>query len=1190
MPNWTNEQKSAIQARNPSLLIAAAAGSGKTAVLVERIVALIREGCTMDRMMIVTFTRAAAAEMRERLTRRLLQEAERDPATFAQSLDDLDRAVISTIHAFCQKVLRSEFQAVGVDPLARVVEAQQQKRLFQQAFHTALDQLLSQQHPEVTYLAQSYSLNELVDMVNSAYTFLMAMPDPFQWYAFHVERLDDPMEKTAWYQYLMGRVREQMVILDALLEGMRWMMGEPDATPAYQDVFDADTMQVNALKHAAGMADEAFLSALAGVNWMRLPTKKAVSEAEKAWREEFKKQRGVLKDAVADLKAMLLFDRDALAADMAAVKTNTAGLGVLIHQVHQAFREEKRQLSLLDFHDLEQFTLEVLRQPALRQRLQAGFDHLFVDECQDVSAIQDEIIQLLHVEHPGEASSKSPTLFMVGDVKQSIYRFRQADPTRFLERMRSWGRGETEENRAIFLQKNFRSTSSVLEGVNVIFRQIMRKEAAELDYLPEDELIPGATFEETPPVEIHLIHEALSKAEDGMEKLAAQVEVVIGRLTRLLGTPIQEGDTMRPLTYRDVVILMPTVAGKGGKVAEMLSQRGIPVFFDGSDSYFTQREILAVLAILRTVDNPLQDVPLLTTLKGEPFHFTDDDLAAIRLMKPDRGVPFHQAFTACCETDTPLGARCRAVNDTISRWRFRRETLGLHGLIWMILHESGLYAAYGALPEGGLRQANLRLLVDRAVAFESTGETSLGRFLAVVDDDLKIKDSDGAKVLQAHENLVRIMTIHKSKGLEFPVVFVLGMGDRKRRDNESKLVMHPRLGVAMPCIHPIQRTYRKTPAMTALSLAKVQDERAELMRLLYVAMTRPKHRLILVGQVSESTLLLTRAGASLGTIHQAPNMMAWVLLGISQGNLAHALNQEKTLPPPADDPMEGIPVGEQALFRVSLYTQTDASAQWEEPQVDYAHKPWADLAAEQAPPAPPWPAMPPSAPPVPLKTSVTSLVKQQLFTGLVEVEPEETAETKQQPEIIVSPLRMPDLPEAPRFITGETKRAVHRGSVMHLLLALLDLPPLRGLATATEMVPAIHGQLEKCRAQGVFTAEEAAWISPATVATFLLSPLGQRIICSPRVEREWSFVLRMPQLRNTILQGVIDCAFLEETDGQTHWVVVDYKTDHIRDEVAFQKRYRQQLQYYAHALATLTGTPVKENILYSLEKMQPYVI
>lgn len=1180
MPNWTPNQLSAIQARNPSLLIAAAAGSGKTAVLVERIVSLLREGYTMDRMMIVTFTRAAAAEMRERLTKRLTQETQRDPDVFGQSLDVLDQTDISTIHSFCQKVIRSEFQAVNVDPLARVAEEQQGERLFRQSYRDALCQLLEDHHPQVTQLASSLSQDKLFDIVQYAYKFLMSMPDPFQWLKFHVEHADDSPEDAPWYHMLQHHARLELHTLKPCMDRMRWLLDEPGGVAAYHKLWESDLQSVNSLLEQMDCPGADLAALLRGFSLCRAPSVKNQSPEEEAWLKIYQKQRIRVKNKVKDLADQLSFSREGFQRDMVAVKANLEGLLALLERLYQVFRQEKRRLGLLDFNDLEQFTLEILRQPELRQRLQDGYDHLFVDECQDVSAIQDEIIQLLHVEHPDQDRHPSPSLFMVGDVKQSIYRFRLADPTRFLSRMRTWGKEESAVERAIFLQQNFRSASSVLEGVNQVFRQVMVKDAAELDYLPEDELVPGAAYEETPPVEVHLIHQKLLDAEDGMEKLAAQVEVVVSRLARLLGTPVQEGDTTRPLTYRDVVILMPRVAGVGSKVAEMMTARGIPVFFDGADSYFSQREIRSMISLLQVVDNPLQDVPLLAALKGDPFLFTDEDLADIRLVNPGKNVPFHQAMAEAAQRENELGERCRHVNQILSRWRFLKETMGLQQLMWLILHESGMYAACGALPEGELRQANLRLLVERAVAFEETGEHSLGRFLAVVDENLKIKDSDGAKVLQAHENLVRIMTIHKSKGLEFPVVFVLGMDNSLNRYGDKFFTIHASLGVAMPFIHPILRTFRKTPPMMALSIARDMDERAERMRLLYVAMTRPKNRLILVGGVTEDALALARTGPSLGAVMEASSMMEWVLLGMGGSELDQAFQQEKVLPPPADDPMTGEMVGKEGLFSLSLYTHTDSSAHMEEDQPDYACPPWLAFEGAEIPAMPPWPMMPSVWKRTPLKTSVTSLVKGNIFPHALELEEEETTETKQQPEWIVTPLRLPELPDAPHFISGKEKRGAHRGTVIHRALSLLSLSDLHGLNQA-EMIPVLMQQLDYMTHRGVFTPEERKLIPLAELSSFFLSSLGQRILLSPRVEREWGFNLRMPRMKETILQGVVDCVFWED-EG---WVVVDYKTDHIIDMDAWVTRYREQLLYYKEAISILTNAPVRECILYSLEKM-----
>ncbi|MBQ7137973.1 MAG: helicase-exonuclease AddAB subunit AddA [Clostridia bacterium] len=1150
MPMWTTQQLQAIDAENNTILVSAAAGSGKTAVLVERIVQLIRGGFHLDRMLIVTFTKAAAAEMRQRLNKRLVKEAASNPETFGRALDELESTEISTIHAFCQKVLRNNFQAVGIDPMVRPCEDQMRKVLFEEAWLEAFNDLLDKKtDPDFIELAYAWDQPRLMDMTAQLYDFLMSLPSPFEWLDKAVESV-----KTAdfaahpWVQVLLAQAKLQLQGIPAILQAMRNMFTEANAVEARRETLAADEMACEKLFHVEHMDMDELLATLDGFALVKAKVIRGLSEAEKEWSERISKQRKKISEMVKEIQANLTFDGEQIDREMTMMQRHLRGLSALTKATHAAFLAKKAEKHLIDFSDMEQFTMQVLSDPALRAQMQAEYDHIFVDECQDVSQIQDAILQAIH--------NDDNVMFMVGDVKQSIYRFRKADPTLFMERLRTYSDEIDAKCRRIILQKNFRSRYNVLEATNEVFRKAMRPNVTELTYEPLDELICGRDTENDPPVEMHLMD--VSPGDDGetIEALEAEAQVVIERIQELLDTPYDE---TRNYTYRDMVILLSAASTTAPKLVEMLTRAGIPVFYDGAAAFFDLPEVKSMKALLAVIDNPMQDIPLLSALKMPPFALTDNDLAVIRMAKSGRNVPFYEAFDEICTQEGPLADKCRGIRKQIETWRFEAETMRLSDFLWHVMQRGGYYAAVGAMPKGELRQANLRMLYQRAAQFEQDGGETLSEFLRLTDEQSAGDDKMSAKMLGENENLLRIMTMHKSKGLEFPVVFLMQMSGGLHKPYRGELLMHTKLGLAMPYVNRELRVKRKTIADAAFKIQRELDEKAERARLLYVAMTRARERLIMVGCCKESQRDVWNLPESDYAVWNARSMTDWVMQCISTDHydLSTACAQsENPWKIKAWSDLTGVSVDKVVdKAEVGGYLHRVLNAPVE-----------GDLSA--------WEARPTAAP-VPIKTSVSAIAKK-AATGdpLPLSDAEEDESTKRQEEEIVSPLRLSELPSRPAFLEEKQLTGAERGTLMHRALSLIPLDKMRD---TDDLYAAVKATVHDMADREIFTYQEVMLLYMKGLADFFGSTLGQRMLRSPRVQREWAFNLVMDE-RGTILQGVIDCAFLE--DGA--WVLVDYKTDRIVDEDAFIHRYREQIEWYARALETITGLPVKEKCLYSI--------
>ena len=1153
---WTKEQQSAIDARNHTILVSAAAGSGKTAVLVERIVGLVREGYRLDRMLIVTFTRAAAAEMRQRLNQRIAKEAQTDPEHMAQALDDLESAEISTIHAFCQKIIRNDFQAVGVDPLTRICDEQQQQTLFEQAFCDAMNELLEEKdNSDFQVFANSFDQQEIRDMTGRLYTFLMSLPEPFAWLDEHIGAIShQPYEHHPWYMTLVNHSARQLQGLGMLLQTQDEMFDEPDAVPVLRETWLADQEAYDKLMNLNAGSPLDMVEALTTFTFKKAVVCKGLSEEQKEWKKRYTKVRDQMKALVKEIAEGLRLDPQRLTMEFGTIQQLLRGLAALVKCTQQHFAAYKLKQNVVDFNDLEQMTLSILRQEEYRAKLQQDYDHIFVDECQDVSAVQDAILQSIH----GEKSC----LFMVGDVKQSIYRFRLADPTLFLHRMRTFSDDETARERRIFLQKNFRSRAAVLDATNRVFRQTMMADVTEIDYLPEDELIPGRETEEDPSVEIHLL-DTTADEDESVKDLEAESQVLVQRIKFLLTQSFEDKGVCRPYQYRDMVILLPKVARTGSALADLLQQQGVPVYFDGAESYFGLPEIKTITALLSVLDNPMQDVPLLATLKMTPFRLTDQQLADVRLCKTGRDVPFHVAFQECCQQETPLGQRCAGIWQQLQEWRFRAEIMPIKDFLWYILRESGFYASCGALPEGELRQANLRLLCQRAAEYEENGGVTLSGFLKQIDSQQQAGDSRSAKTLGESENLVRIMTIHKSKGLEFPVVFCLRMNSKVHLPKRTGLKMHAQLGVCLPYVNRRLNIRRDTLGDDAFEVQRLLDEKAERARLLYVAMTRARERLILIGCASAEGKLSWKMPCSAYRIWSAASMLDWVM---------QAVTQEQS----TGYPQDATP------WKIRVWSNF-ASQVVEKNKVIHSLAKWLDSvvsvgAVEQM--GIEWEGIYQQVESTPLKTSVSSLAKKNVLNDPMPLtDSDEDVEDKRQPEEIISPLRLSELPARPAFMEEKRMTGAERGTVIHRVLSLIDLQALR-----ESISEGLWQELNRLKELGCITQDEADVISHRSLTQFYQSPIAQRMLQSQQVRREWSFNLRMEG--DTLLQGVIDCAFMEE-DG---WVLLDYKTDRIDDEEAFIQRYAMQLEWYARALEKITGSPVKEMWLYALGKAKAYPV
>ncbi len=1168
---FTPQQRAAIEADNRELLVSAAAGSGKTRVLVERIIKRIREKkLDVSRLLVVTFTTAAAAEMRGRLEKALTELVAEDP-DYAEQLRKLDSANISTLHSFCGKMIRQYFQEADIDPAARVLDGPNEDILLEQALDEALEAAFEKQSEDFVYLQKRFEEKTIIAMAKDLYRFLMAQAEPWEWLKNQAETVytAENIKDSPAVAALLNEAGIKLSTSRSFVSQMEAMMAEPDAIPAFEEYIQSYFELLDRAEEAAAAGLEAFRATVSGAIFKKLPTVsgKKYTEGNIAWKDRFKKLNDAFKKGFLDTGDMFADTDDVMVEDMNAVQPCVRALYELLTDFENRFTEKKQAVFGLTFTDMEHKMKKILDNPAIRDEIAGRFSLISVDECQDISDIQESILQSLH--------NENNRIFYVGDVKQSIYRFRLANPTLFMRKMAEYRADEDAEKRKITLQMNFRSHSDILDGVNQVFRGAMRSEVTELDYDPDAELNYPEKSAEPSPIELYVLkkkkkdeaEEPGNGDDDGaseaeLEEAEIEATLIAKRINQLHGTMFRtrRGEE-RAAKFSDMAILMPTAKGKSEKVLKILAANGIPCYSEADEGVFEMPEVKQIMALCAVLDNPMQDIPFLSILKLPCFRLKEELLGKIRLHAGPGEETYYQAFRAYAESDEKEAEIARNVLEKLAEWRFLAQNTYLSRLLWALCRETGLYAACGVLENGDARQANLLLLCQKATEFESFNDGSLSGFLSFSDKIRKAGGGDGARVLSENADVVRIMTVHKSKGLEFPFVFVMGLGGTfGGRRNESGLTLHEKIGIGISNINPDTRVKRETMLQKAAKAAKKREEKAEKLRMLYVAMTRPEYKLFLYGTVPG---VAPSWGMENGAARaeSASCFLDWVCQAVSdlpEGNILQTLDTvewktasagdnpwEVHIRPEVSAPDEIMLCAPDVLRQVLIPKNIDISSLFYTP---------------------------PTVEASPLKTSVTSFVRGQEENG-----EEEDAPMKARPMPAPARMTLSDLPALPRFMMEEQEQpmtAAERGTLTHKVLGLIDYALLPEPVTEESLAKAIGPLTEN----GILSAEEAALLNHRWLLAFLNSPLGLRARNSELCRREWAFTMRLPGHENTLLQGVLDLCFEEE--GQ--WVLCDYKTDRVDDPAELVQRYAPQLKLYREALVRVTGMPVKEIYLFPL--------
>ena len=1182
MRRWTEAQQRAIDARG-NVIVSAAAGAGKTAVLTERLTQLVAAGTPVDRLLVLTFTRAAATEMKQRMEKRLRTAAAEagDPekqAYLRAQAGALGRAYISTVHAFCARVLRRHGHLLDLPPSVRVLDELETPVVVGRVRDALLTRLGAEEDADYRTLLAAFGGEDAAwAAVQQVAAFLQSQPEPARFLDDAARRYDDPQWMARTLQAVTDEARAALCAAVQTLERARDAL-PPDWAGAI-GTLDDELLQLRGVLLQTEY--DAYRAGLLAFERGRLTFPSGTAAADKAPAQAARK---AVKACVDAQRAQ--FFRPA--AEERALLLGTGGvvraLRAVVLQYEAAFAAEKRRLGAVDYADLEHMALKLLQMDAVAAEYRERFCYIAVDEYQDSNRVQEALL---------EAVRREDNLFFVGDVKQSIYRFRQAEPALFLEKL---ARFDGAHGTRIDLTSNFRSAPDVLESVNDVFRAILTPETGELAYDARAALVPGRAGL-SGGTELHLIERALAGApeeepeEDAQQGgagagadepledlLDAEVEAqLVARRIRALmagGTvPDRETGQARPLRYGDFAVLLRTRT-HAAHFAATLAQEGIPSYAQLSGGYFDSVEVLLALNLLRVVDNRRQDIPLLSVLRATGAGdgaFSGAALARIRAAHPDgtffdaleamaagageageaeraepagAGEKFgaDAAAEAGDAADAALARRCAAFLARVAAWRAESRLVPVEALLARLYDETGLYAEMGALVGGAERQANLDALLARARAFEAGPERGVAAFLRFMDHS-KEGNADLGAAQAVGADVVRILTIHRSKGLEFPVVFLCELGRRFRLDGQREdLLLHAAGGIGLRWIDGGVK--RDTAARRALQQRLRREQLAEEMRVLYVGMTRAEHRLVLIGSWKNAARLLAQAEAhpTAAQVLACTAPLQWALMG-TRAHCDTRLHAREPLLAAAPASSRAAPL--EAPGREAAEALARRLA-WRYP-----------FSAAAA---------------LPAKAAVSDLARRM---GAAAAEP----------PAFDPPTFLPaGAPEAAAALT-----AAERGTAVHAVLAGLPLVPMEEAD--------VRAHVEALVRAGRLTAAQAAAVPCAALSWLTQTPLYGRMAASVRVERELPFSHAVPAAalfgaaagaEPVLLQGVIDCCFLTDAG----WVLVDYKTDRVPpgEPAARQAAaHAPQLRLYAGALAQLTGLPVAERlvVLLSARAIEP---
>ncbi|MDA1475979.1 helicase-exonuclease AddAB subunit AddA [Bacillus changyiensis] len=1209
---WTDDQWKAIVSSGRDILVAAAAGSGKTAVLVERIIRKITtkdNPIDVDRLLVVTFTNASAAEMKHRIGEALEKELAENPASLhlRRQLALLNKANISTLHAFCLQVARKYYYMIDIDPAFRIADQTEAELLSDEVLDELFEEQYKKGDPAFFELVDRYTTDrhdlDLQYLVKRIYEYSRSHPNPEQWLETFVHLYDIASDSKVESLPFYTIIQEDIALI---LEGVRKMLkrahevtkqpGGP--APRAENLLD-DLAQIDQLiKNQDDFV--ALYELVPTVSFTRAKPCKG-DEFDQILIEEVTELRGSAKKQLEKLKSdYFMWSPDQHLKSLKEMKSVIQTLVQLVISYGKRYMAQKKEKAIVDFSDLEHYCLAVLTrknesgetEPSeAAQHYQHQFHEVLVDEYQDTNLVQEAILKLVaKKEHEGN-------LFMVGDVKQSIYRFRLAEPLLFLSKYKRFTEDGSGSGQKIDLNQNFRSRSDILDSTNFLFKQLMGGKVGEVDYDEQAELKLGASYppHEATKTEVLIIENQAQLEDEETEELETvqlETRAIASQIRRLISGQFQVYDgktkTTRHIQYRDIVVLLRSMPW-APQMMDELKQQGIPVYANLASGYFEATEVSIIISLLKVVDNTYQDIPLASVLRSPIVGLKENELSLIRIQ--DQKAPFYEAmkaYLATSDKDDKLYEKLYRFDRFLKKWRTYAKNHSVAELIWDIYRDTKYLDYVGGMPGGKQRQANLRVLYDRARSYEATSFRGLFRFLRFIERMRERGNDLGtARALSEQEDVVRLMTIHSSKGLEFPVVFTAGLGRSfNTMDLNKSYLLDKELGFGTKFIDPKWRISYPTLPLIAMKKKMRRELLSEELRVLYVALTRAKEKLYLIGTVKDKEKSLTKW-------RSAASQTEWLLpdferfqarsyidfigpalmrhRGMEDASL-HPLNEEISHHP-ARFAVNWLSLSE---LQAENQVQTEAGKQELlalikkgqpiEGTFAYQNEVQARLT---------WSYSHQDATQVRTKQSVSEIKRQKEYDD----EYGDRSLVRQAPKV--------SMYSRPIFMMTKGLTPAERGTAMHTVMQHLSL-------THVYEKDELGCFLDMLVEKELLTGEQREVIDEADILAFFDTDIGKKIQSAAWVEREIPFSMTIPSkeiyphLKTTdpiLIQGMIDCLF-ETEDGI---YLLDYKTDRIHDkfrsgfteaEPILRKRYETQIKLYARAVETIIKRPLVGRILY----------
>ena len=1203
---FTTEQQAVIDARDCNILVSAAAGSGKTAVLVERIIGMVLAGLDVDHLLVVTFTKAAAAQMKEKITAAIQEKLAQDPDNeHLQKQETLiHNAQITTIDSFCQYVIRNNFNTIGLDPSFRVADEGELKLLQEEVMSSMIEEEYeaAKQAPDsdfiffMDYFSQGSRDERAVEFINDLFKFSVSCAWPEEWIrerASDYELSDEAFDELPWVKECMRYAKSALKECSDKIDRAYRMCLEPDGPYMYGDQLEAEKDSI----YAALRYDtyDALFDGLRGITFDRLSTKRDSSvNADK--RELAKNLRGDVKERIGKLISdYFALPSEAVLANMQLCDRAVKELCRLTLLFKSRFDELKRERQIIDFSDMEHFALQILVDPDTKEPTQVALEYrdyykeVLIDEYQDSNNVQEMILKAIS----GEAAGDSER-FMVGDVKQSIYKFRLARPEIFMEKFRSYDRDEKASDRRIDLHKNFRSRSEVLNITNYIFKRLMAEDLGGVEYDEDARLVRGRDFEEPDfDVSPEMIFidgadtlDEDSPDEEGIRDMSSKEKEALFIAERI--NKLREENSA--LMFKDIVILLRAPSGWDETFKDVLEGQGIPTYIESKSGYLDASEVAILLDFLSVIDNPRQDVPLTAVMHSSIGGFSDEELALIRIAMNKceeqlRGETLYDGLISDLELSDDLSAKIKAFTDTLEEYRRMSTYTPVHDLLQIIIDDTDYEQIVTAMPGGTQRRANVEMLLNKAADFEKTSFRGLFHFVRYIEHIKVVQvDYGEAGTIDENSDVVRIMSIHKSKGLEFPVVFVAGLSkDFDKRDTYGDLIIDMDLGIGVKSINTDLRVKYDTLKRRIIAGKIGTDNLGEEIRVLYVALTRAKEKLIMtsyvknlagtlesllkdlmvLGAADEALPYSMRVGAGNYLSMVLPSLMLHPSMGGILDKYELPRQDYDTLLAGAGeapvlkissvgdkDLLDGIRAG---AFKATMRRQAlENGGNIDEELLEslkakfFAKYPHADLKGLFT------------------KTTVSELKKKAM------VDEDEFG-------VVPAPYAADEEPKG--TLTG-----AERGSAYHRVMELLD-----GDAFADTSAEGLGDWIAKAAQKGLIPDEYRKVVKPEDIRTYLLTDLGTRMGAAfgrGELMREKPFMMGIsakeldpgfPEDEMVLVQGIVDAWFIE--DGEI--VLLDYKTDKVRDGKALVDRYAVQLELYKRALEAATRKKVKEVYIYS---------